>query len=105
MEGPAVVLLGLKSDFLGLLDGPNLASFGYECAANLELPPYEFEKRCRHRVPVNDSVAVLGQLGYRLPSKLLDLGALTQALVQSPRMLMEDIDRYVERCQQLLEGG
>lgn len=105
MEGPAVLFLALKSDFLELLDGPNLASFSYECSVNIELPPYEFEKRCRHCVPVNDSVALLAQLGYRLPSKLPDLGALTQALMQSPRMLMEDIDRFVERCQQLSEGG
>jgi hypothetical protein len=105
MEGPAIVLLALKSDFLELLDGPNLASFSYECAVNIELPPYEFEKRSRHRVSVHDSVAILGQLGYRLPSKLPDLGALTQALIQSPRMLMEDIERYVARCQQLQEGG
>ena len=104
-EGPAVVLLALKSDFIGLLDGPNLASFSYEYAVNIELPPYEFAKRCEFAVPVNDSVAVLNSLGYRLPSKLSDLGALTQALLQSPRMLMEDIDRYVERCQQLLQGG
>lgn len=97
--------LALKSDFVELLDGPNLASFSYECAVNIELPPYEFERRCRHSVSVNDSVAVLNQLGYRLPSKLPDLGALTQALMQSPRMLLEDIDRYVERCQQLAEGG
>lgn len=103
--GPAIVLLALKSDFLGLLDGPNLASFWYECAVNIELPPHEFENRCRHRVAVTDSLAVLDQLGYRLPPKLLDLGALTQALMQSPRMLMEDIDRYVERCKQLPEGG
>ena len=105
MDGPAVVFLALKSDFVELLDGPNLASFSYECAVNIELPPSEFERRCRHGIPVNDSVAVLNQLGYRLPSKLPDLGALTQALMQSPRMLLEDIDRYVERCQQLAEGG
>jgi hypothetical protein len=105
MEGPAVVFLALKSDFRELIDGPNLASFSYECAVNLELPPYEFEKRCRHCVPVDHSVAFLEQLGYRLPSKLPDFGALTQALMQSPRMFVEDIDRYVERCEQLSEGG
>jgi len=93
MEGPAIVLLALKSEFIGLLDGPNLACFSYECAVNIDLPPVEFEKRCRHSVAVSDSVAVLDQLGYRLPSKLPDTGALTQALLQSPRMLLEDIDR------------
>lgn len=105
MEGPAVVLLALKSDFLELLDGPNLASFSYECAVNIDLSPDEFERRCRHRVSVHDSVVILDQLGYRVPSKLPDLGALTQALMLSPRMLLEDIDRYVERCQHLPEGG
>jgi len=105
MEGPAVVLVALKSDFSDLLNGPSLKSFGYELAVNLELPPFEFEKRCRHCIAVNDSLAVLGELGYRLPSVLPDGGALTQALTQSPRMLMDEIDRYVELCQQLAEGG
>lgn len=104
-EGRAVVLLALKADFSGILDGPNLASFAYECAVNIELPPHDFEKRCRHVVPVGDSIAILGDLGYRLPSKLPDHGALTQALTQSPRMLSEDIDRYVERCQQFPASG
>jgi hypothetical protein len=105
IDGPAVVFLAYKPDFRGLLDGPNLASFWYEFAVNIELPPYEFEKRCRHCVRVQDSVAVLNELGYLIPSKLPDLGALTQALTQSPRMVMEDIDRYIERCQELSEGG
>ena len=105
MEGPAVVLLALKSDFVDFLDGPNLASFSYEMAVNIELPPYEFETRCRHIIPVADSVALLDQLGYQVPSKLPDLGALTQALMQSPKMLTEDIERYIEQCQQLSEGG
>jgi hypothetical protein len=105
MEGPAGVLIALKSDFAELLDGPNLVSFWYELAVNIELPPFEFEGRCLRFIPVKESVAVLGQLGYRLPSKLPDLGALSQALMQSPRMLKEDIDRYVEQCQQLPEGG
>ena len=105
MEGPAVVFLALKSDFQELLDGPNLASFSHECAVNIELPPYEFEKRCRYCVSVRYSVSVLDQLGYRLPAKLPDLGALTQALTQSPRMPLEDIVRYVERCQQMPESG
>jgi hypothetical protein len=45
MEGPAWVLLALKSEFTELLDGPNLACFWYEFAVNIELPPYEFERR------------------------------------------------------------
>ena len=102
MEGPAVVLQALKSDFLELLDGPNLISFSHECAVNIDLPPYEFEGRCHRCISVDDSVAILNRLGYRLPSKLPDHGALAQALMLSPRMLLEDIDRYVERCQQLL---
>ncbi len=105
MDGPAAVFLALKSDFAGLLDGPSLASFDYEFAVNIELPPDEFEKLCRYRVAVNDSIAVLCDLGYRLPSRLPDLGALTQALIQSRKMNMEDIDRYVKRCQQLQKGG
>ena len=104
MEGPAVVLLALKADFRELLDGPNLASFSHECAVNIELPPHEFESRCQHRVSAQDSHSVLDQLGYRLPSKLPDLGALSQALLQSGRMTLEDIVQYVERCRQLSEG-
>jgi len=100
-EGPAIVLVALKSDFLNLLDGPPLSNFSYECAVNIELPPDEFEKRCRHQVSVQDSLAILAELGYRLPSKLPDQGALTQALLQSPRMLMDDMTRFAERCQAL----
>jgi large repetitive protein len=105
VEGPAGVLIALKSALAELLDGPNLASFWYELAVNIELLPYEFEGLCLQFIPVGESLAVLKQLGYRLPSKLPDLGALTQALVQSPRMPMEDIDRYVELCQRFSEGG
>jgi hypothetical protein len=50
-------------------------------------------------------VIFINELGYLIPSKLPDLGALTQALTQSLRMVMEDIDRYIERCQELSEGG
>jgi hypothetical protein len=38
MEGPAIVLIALKSAFTELLDGPNLSSFYYELAVNIELP-------------------------------------------------------------------
>jgi hypothetical protein len=105
VEGPAMVLIAQKSDFTELLDGPNLSCFGYELAVNIELPPFEFENRCRWRVAVHDSVAVLHNLGYTLPSRLPDLGALTQALIQSPRMSLEDIERYVELCQKPLANG
>ena len=104
-QGPAVVLVALKSDFRDLLDGPNLACFSYECAVNIELSPSEFETRCRHCFSVHDSLAALDQLGYRLPSKLPDIGALALALTQSPRMPWEDIVRYVERCRQMPEGA
>ena len=97
MMGSAVVLLALKSEFIELLDGPNLTSFYYECAVNLELPPDKFEMRCQHSISIDDSLAILEKLGYRLPSKLPDLSALTQ----SPRMLADDI----ERCLQRARGG
>ncbi len=99
MEGSAIVLLARKSDFEGLLDGPNLASCSYELAVNIEVPQAEFERRCFHWVSVDDSLSVLRQLGYVLPSRLPDLGALTGALTQSPRMLLQEIDSYVEQCQ------
>ena len=101
MEGPAGVLLALKADFAELLDGPNLASFQFEMAVNIELPPDEFEKRCFQLVTLQDSLALLDTLGYRLPSRLPDLGALTQALMLSPRMANDKIDRYVELGHQL----
>lgn len=104
MDGPAVVFLAWKPDFQDLLDGPNLSNFSYECAVNIELPPYEFENRCCFCVPVKDSIAILNELGYRLPTKLPDLGALTQALLLSNRMLSEDIGHYVDRCQQFPAG-
>lgn len=81
MDGPAIVLVGLKEDFKELLDGPNLASFNYEMAVNLEMPPFEFEPRCAYRVPLEIALRFLDQMGYSLPSRLPDLGALTQALV------------------------
>lgn len=105
IEGAAVVMIAQKSDFLKLLDGPNLASFHYELAVNIEMSPEDFENRCLRRVSVDDSLAVLGTLNYALPSKLPDLGSLAQALLQSPRMPMETVDRYVELCQQLANDG
>jgi hypothetical protein len=99
MEGPTVVLIGLKSGFAELLDGPSLASFKYELAVNLDMRQDEFERRCAACVSVDDSLTVLRQLDYRLPTRLPDVGALTQALTQSPRMPIQHIDSYVERCQ------
>lgn len=95
------MLVARKSDFAQLLDGPNLAFCHYELAVNIELPPPEFERRCLRSVPVDESLAVLIQLGYRLPTRLPDYGALTQALQESPQMFTGEIDRYVELCQQL----
>lgn len=104
MDGPACVLLALKSDLRNDLDGPNLQSFSYELAVNIELPPDEFERRCRRSVSVEVSVSILNELGYPVPARLPDLGALAQALARSSRMRIEDIDRYVERCYHLPEG-
>jgi hypothetical protein len=98
MDGPAIVLIALKSAFADLLDGPNLASFHYELAVNIDLPPSEVEARCLQRVSVDDSLEILRELGYQLPSKLPDLGALTQALTQSPRMHLTEIDSFVQKC-------
>lgn len=100
MDGPAIVLVAQRSDFAELLDGPNLESFRNEPAVNIELPPADFEMRCILRVAVDESLAFLDRLGYRLPPRLPDLGALTQAMAHPPRMEMRDIERYVELCRQ-----
>jgi hypothetical protein len=101
MEGPAIVLIARKSDFKELLDGPNLASFQYELAVNIELAPHDFEQRCCQRIGVDSSLDILRNLGYLLPSRLPDLGALTLAVLNSPRMPLDDIERYVGFCQQI----
>ena len=105
MEGSAVVLTARKADLSQLLDGPNLSSFYYELAVNLELPPDALEGLSYRRVTVEESLAALHRLGFDLPSRLPDLEALTQALTQSPRMRVEEIDRYVELCKPLPSGG
>lgn len=104
MEGPAIVLIARRSDLKELLDGPNLASFQYELAVNIELAPHDFEHRCHQRITVDSSLDILRNLGYRLPSRLPDLGALTLALVNSPRMPIDDIEHYAGLCQQISSG-
>ncbi len=98
MDGPAVVWIAPKSEFRDRLDGPNALGFGYELAVNIDMAPPEFESRCLFGVSVDESLTILAQLAYRLPVRLPDIGALAQALTQSPRMLSEDIVRYVELC-------
>ena len=100
------MLVALKSDFRDLLDGPNLACFSYECAVNIELPPAEFETRCKHCFSVHDSLETLEQLGYRLPSQLPDIGALTIALTQSPRMQGERTTKlfWIQRLRRRFSG-
>src|SRR5260370_13288774 len=97
--------MALKYSFDNLIDCLNVSRFHYELAVNIEVHPTEFEGRCIQRVSVDDSLEILNQLIYWLPAKLPDLGALTQALTQSPRMLIQEMDRYVERCQQLPSNG
>lgn len=105
MAGPAIVLLALKQDLADRLDGPNLMSFAYELAVNIDLHPDEFEKRCVLSVSVDQSLALLAELGYRLPTRLPDFGALTQAIEESSRMQRDEIDRYAARCFELTAGG
>lgn len=103
MRGPAVILISLKSDYNELLDGPNLSSFGYELAVNIDLPPDEFERRCLCQVPVELSLQVLREMGYSVPSKIADHDGLAQSLQQTPRMYFEQITTYVERCRAVPE--
>lgn len=105
MDGPAVVLIARKAELADSLDGPNLLSFRHELAINLELVPMQFEARCILKVSVQDSIQLLQELGYAVPKRLHDTGALSQALLESPRMNQEDIDLYVERCHYVMKGG
>ena len=47
---------------------------------------------------VGQRLEVLQALGYSLPSRLPDLGALAVAVGNAPRMPLEDIARYVTIC-------
>lgn len=95
------MLITLKSNFAELLDGPNITNYYHELAVTIDWPPDEFENRCIRHVSLSDSLIVLHPLGYTLPAKLPDFGALTQ----SPRMPINEIDRYVARCRQLPDDG
>jgi hypothetical protein len=99
--GPGVTPPSVDPIVATLFAGPNLASFQYELAVNIELAPHDFEQRCCQRIGVDSSLDILRNLGYLLPSRLPDLGALTLAVLNSPRMPLDDIERYVGFCQQI----
>lgn len=97
-EGPARVLIALKQDFADDLNGPNLASYEYELAVNLEMSQQTFEHRSRFNISVDESLSILRTLGYELPVQLYDHLALSQALQQSPRMLLTQVAAYANAC-------
>ena len=103
MEGAAIVLIARKDDFGDCLNGPNFGQFHYELAVNLDCNPAKFEQQCIVQVSVDQSLAVLRELGFELPPRLIDFDALRQALGMSPRMLSEQIAAFAKRCQQTAE--
>jgi hypothetical protein len=101
MQGPAIVLVARKADFRDLLNGPNIASFQFELAINIDVIPPEFERMSESRVAVEDSIRIIRALGYPLPTRLPDLGALMHALTESPRMPLEHVQAFVEQSRAL----
>lgn len=82
-RGRAVILVGRRGSFDEVLGPPNYFSVS-ESAVNVRVSPTEFASRADLALTVDDSLRILGALGFEgIPVRLRGLAALQQELDES----------------------
>ncbi len=100
--GDGIVYTATPADMFGVSIEPGNVLAELESEVVFGVPPSEFAELASGRVSVAEARAILGEMGYYVPSSISSPGTLQAFLEESPRLTAEEIRLFVG---QAIGGG